>query len=324
MTKEKTWCVYVHISPSIKYYVGITSQRLERRWRKGVGYLHNKYFTRTINKYGWDNFQHEVIASNLTEEEARNFEQILISKLQSNNPQYGYNITSGGECELHSEETKQLLREIKGTPVCQFDLDMNFIKEYPSAKFASDSTGIWASMILGCCHNQIGYKTAGGYIWIFKSNLPNVDFNEYKKRLKHEKMPKPVCQFSLSMEFIAEYESIGQASRITGIPGPDISNALSGKSKQTHGFIWVLKEDLKKISFEEIKRLKAYKKPCCRPIYQFSKNMEFIQEFESRVEAGKSIGVTPQAIGYACNSKTHESHGYLRWFKDDYEREVVV
>lgn len=195
MTKEKTWCVYVHISPSIKYYVGITCQRPESRWRYGKGYEYNTYFTRAINKYGWDNFQHEVIASNLTEEEAKNFEKLLIKKLKSNNQKYGYNLTEGGDgaCGVsrfgednsfygkhHTEESKQLMkahrpdmsgannpfygkhlseeakqkmRDAKSNPVCQFDLDLNFIKEYSSANFAEQCTGIWQSMILGCCHN---------------------------------------------------------------------------------------------------------------------------------------------------------------------------
>ena len=323
MDKEKKWCVYIHTSPSNKYYVGITSQKPERRWRKGVGYIGNVHFTNAINKYGWDNFQHEIIASNINEDEAKNFEQILIAKLQSNNPKYGYNRSSGGESCSHCEETKQLLRELKGNPVCQFDLDLNFIREYPSGKFAAKCTGIWESMILGCANNQTGYKTAGGYVWIFKSDIPNIDFDEYKKRLQHEKLPKPVCQFSLSLEFIAEYESIGQASRITGIQYSDISIAASGKYQQSGGYIWIFKSDLENMSFDEIKAWKTYKRPCCRAVYKFSLDMVLIEEYESRVEAAKSVGVTPQAIGYACNSKTHKSHGFLWWFKDDYEREVA-
>lgn len=320
------WCVYAHISPSNKYYIGITSQKPNERWRNGKGYKGCTYFNNAIQKYGWNNFQHEIIASNLTEQEAKNFEKLLIKKLKSNDERYGYNLTEGGDgaCGLvMSEESKQLLRDARSNPVCQFDLDLNFIKEYSSANLAEQCTGIWQSMILGCCHNKIGYKTAGGYVWIFKADLPNVNFDEYKKLLKHEKLPKPVCQFSLSMEFIAEYESIGHASRITGIASPDISHALSGRCQQSGGYIWILKETLDSMPFEEIKRIKAYKRPCCRAVYQFSLDMNLIQEFESRVEAGKSVGITPQAIGYACNSNTHKSHGYLWWFKDDYEKEVV-
>lgn len=91
------WCVYVHISPSHKYYVGITSKKPEIRWgNNGHGY-NSQYFSRAIQKYGWDNFQHEIIAENLTEYEAKNFEKVLIGKLRSNERQYGYNITKGGD-----------------------------------------------------------------------------------------------------------------------------------------------------------------------------------------------------------------------------------
>lgn len=359
------WCVYAHISPSNKYYIGITSQKPNGRWRNGKGYKSNKYFTNAINKYGWDNFQHEIIANNLTEQEAKNFEKILISKLQSNNSKFGYNITAGGDgaCGVsrygednpfygkhhseetknimrenhydafgennpfygkqHSEDTKQKIREANGKPVCQLDTDMNLLNEYPSAKYASQITNIYPSMILGCCNQLKGYKTAGGYVWVFKSDLSKLDFEEYKKRLNHEKLPKPVCQFSLDMDFIMEYESIGQASKITGISGSDISNAISGKYKQASGYIWVLKEVLENTSFEELKILKAYKKPCCKAVYKFSLDMNLIEEFESVTEAAKSVGVTLQAIRYACNSKTHKSNGYLWWFKDDYEKEVA-
>lgn len=96
--EDNKWTVYVHISPSNKYYVGITSQKyINTRWRNGKGYIKNQYFYRAIQKYGWNNFQHEIVANNLTKEEACNFEKILINKLNSNDYHYGYNISSGGE-----------------------------------------------------------------------------------------------------------------------------------------------------------------------------------------------------------------------------------
>lgn len=91
------WCAYVHISPSNKYYVGVTSKEPKIRWgNNGNGYQ-TQYFSRAIQKYGWDNFQHEIIAENLTEDEAKNFEKVLINKLRSNERDFGYNITEGGD-----------------------------------------------------------------------------------------------------------------------------------------------------------------------------------------------------------------------------------
>ena len=90
------WSVYVHIFPNKKYYVGITSKKPEARWgHNGNNYCGQSYLYNAIKKYGWDNIEHEVIASNITEEEAKNFEMVLIEKLNCQYPN-GYNITAGG------------------------------------------------------------------------------------------------------------------------------------------------------------------------------------------------------------------------------------
>lgn len=103
--------VYIHTNKiNFKRYVGITCQKPERRWRNGDGYKKHKYFWCAIKKYGWDNFEHEIVASCLTEDEAKNFEIILIKELQTNNGAYGYNQTNGGDGVggyIVSEETKR-------------------------------------------------------------------------------------------------------------------------------------------------------------------------------------------------------------------------
>lgn len=47
----KKYCVYKHVSPSNKVYIGITSKNPLRRWENGNGYKNNKYFYRAILKY---------------------------------------------------------------------------------------------------------------------------------------------------------------------------------------------------------------------------------------------------------------------------------
>ena len=46
------FCVYMHISPNNKRYIGLTSRKPEHRWNNGKGYKGNSYFTNAINKYG--------------------------------------------------------------------------------------------------------------------------------------------------------------------------------------------------------------------------------------------------------------------------------
>ena len=71
------YTVYKHISPSNKVYIGITSRKLELRWRKGNGYYNNK-------------------------------EIELIDYYNSTNTLFGYNHDNGGHCSITAtEETKR-------------------------------------------------------------------------------------------------------------------------------------------------------------------------------------------------------------------------
>ena len=120
----KKYIVYMHISPSNKRYIGITSRNINDRWRNGKGYEKQKYFYRAIEKYGWDNFQHIIIAKELTKEVAEWLEIELIKIWNTTNKEKGYNIMEGGDAtnglngklngmygNHHTEETKQKIRE---------------------------------------------------------------------------------------------------------------------------------------------------------------------------------------------------------------------
>ena len=110
---EYNYKVYAHINKTNgKIYVGITCKSLKQRWGNGKGY--NGHFGRAINKYGWDGFEHELIASGLTEKEAKCFEILLIDKLKTQDEEYGYNLTKGGDgtCGYrHSEESKNKMSD---------------------------------------------------------------------------------------------------------------------------------------------------------------------------------------------------------------------
>ena len=64
-----------------KVYIGITKQAPEERWNNGKKYKSSPHFYAAIQKYGWDNFEHNILFQNLTKEEACQKEQKLIQKL---------------------------------------------------------------------------------------------------------------------------------------------------------------------------------------------------------------------------------------------------
>lgn len=115
----KTWIIYEHLFPNGKRYIGITSKRPNQRWENGSGYTetHQSAMYRAIQKYGWDNIQHNILFENLSEEEAKQKEVELIEKFHTfihDTPCCGYNMTKGGEGSLGhvaGENVKRINRQ---------------------------------------------------------------------------------------------------------------------------------------------------------------------------------------------------------------------
>ena len=118
---EDNYCVYIHINKiNNKKYVGITKTSPAKRWGKnGSAYIRDKtsIFGRAIEKYGWENFYHEIFATGLNKECACALEIILIETLRTRNEMYGYNVQPGGQLGnagvVFSEESRAKMREAK-------------------------------------------------------------------------------------------------------------------------------------------------------------------------------------------------------------------
>ncbi len=197
------YTIYRHITPSGKSYVGITRMKyLSQRFKKnGIGYKSCPLFYKAIQKYGWDNIKHEILEQNVTEDKIDEREKYWISYYQSNNRTFGYNIEEGGYCvRTFSPETRKKISDAKKgkslslehrrklsqanlghhnspeaeakriakrvRPVLQFDLNNNFIQEYPSIKQAAENLQIDSSGISKVCKNKL--HQCGGYIWKYK------------------------------------------------------------------------------------------------------------------------------------------------------------
>lgn len=179
------YCVYVHINNADgKKYVGQTCKKPEHRWNNGKGYRYNKHFWNAIQKYGWENFEHEIIASNLTLAEANNFEELLIKELDTLNPKKGYNLVAGGENHSVSDITRERQRESRkknggasyardvngvknprAVKVAQYTKDGCLVKIWDTMTEASKALNLRMSNISRCCQHLYGYKTAGGFVW---------------------------------------------------------------------------------------------------------------------------------------------------------------
>ena len=118
---DKKYIVYKHTNKiNGKVYIGQTSKTLEERsGSNGHLYKHSSLFYAAICKYGWENFEHEILEQDLSSEMANQQEKYYIQLYQSNNDNFGYNLTSGGEQnkELSPISREKMSKMKKGKPL---------------------------------------------------------------------------------------------------------------------------------------------------------------------------------------------------------------
>lgn len=113
MPRKTMYIVYRHTNKiNHKCYIGITTTTMEKRSGKnGRNYVRCSLFWRAIQKYGWENFEHEILTIVDTAAEAYRLEKFFIALFRSNDAKYGYNLSTGGESgnagHIASEETRK-------------------------------------------------------------------------------------------------------------------------------------------------------------------------------------------------------------------------
>ena len=71
------------------------------------------HLSHAIRKYGWDNFQQEILIEDVPEEDLNNLEMSYIKIFDTTNRKKGYNLTAGGEGTTGwkiSDEHKEKIR----------------------------------------------------------------------------------------------------------------------------------------------------------------------------------------------------------------------
>ena len=266
-----TYCVYVHTNKiNGKKYVGQTvhGDRPHKRWDNGNGYLHCPYFYKAIQKYGWDNFEHEVVAKNLTAQEADNLEKLLIEKLNTMCPDKGYNLEPGGtKNKILSEVTKKKISESHiGDKNPMYGVSLNGEKNGMYGKHHTDETkkkiseaisgeknGNYGKQMSDEQKQKISQSKKGKYVgenspWYGKKHT-----DESKKKMsdshkgENSYNAKMVVQMDDDYHIIKIWKCIADAYRALGICRQSIPEVLNGEQQHAGGYRWFyLYDNIKK------------------------------------------------------------------------------
>ena len=281
---EENYTVYKHIFPNNKIYIGITSKRPEIRWNKGKGYKLCPLMNKAIQKYGWKNVKHEILFTGLSKKQAEEKEIQLIKEYKCNNGKYGYNIENGGNCcGTHSEETKRKIgAKSKGNKYC---LGRHISKEHIQKLHEG---------------RMKKYEETGSY-----------GYQGYKHTKEYkEKLSKALTGIKRSEETKKKLSEIAK-KRIGN------KNPMYGKkqTKETREKIGNANRG-RKLSKERIKymRKNAIGK---KKINQYDLDGNFIKQWDSIKEAGRTLNIFPQNIGKVCRGQQKYAKGYLWRYAND-------
>lgn len=249
MTKEKLCGIYcIENLVNHKKYIGL-SQDIKNRFNAHKNALNRNQHTNihlqaAWNMYGEKNFKFTIIEI-CGKDVIKEKEIYYIDIFKTQDRRFGYNKTAGGDGikNLNKECADKISISETLYPVVQLTIDGKFIQEYRNCRLAAESIGAKTENIRNCCNKKHGCKTIGGYIWMYKFDYEQNGCNleDYKC---YKNLYKPVIQYDLNMNFIAEYESIHEADRITGIGYKMISRVCNYQRPHTHGFIFRFKNEL--------------------------------------------------------------------------------
>lgn len=355
--EENNWCVYCHTNKANgKKYIGITNNT-KRRWRSnGIGYKSPIYenrrsvFWNAIQKYGWDNFEHEILQSNLSHEKACELETYYINQFRTFigfDDCNGYNATLGGD----------------GTVGLSGKLNPN----YGNHKLAGENNPMYGVSP----QDRMDDKTYQGWINKQRQNMlgennpmygkthtkearqkisqANIDFikrngghgsgygipksEEHKKKISESKTgvklseetkrkirensanAKEVSMYDKDGIFIQIFCSVREAERVTGIAGTSICAVCNGKGVSAGGYLWRYANDKNNIEPYPKRRKSSTKR--MKRVLQFDLNGRFIQEYQSVEIASKTLKINASCISACCRGITNTASGYIWRYADE-------
>jgi len=223
----------MHKFPNGKVYIGVTSQKLYKRWQHGEGY-HNAKVHEAIFEYGWCNIEHVILYENLTKEDAKKLEIETITKYKSNNSEFGYNVSKGGWKPLMLSSTREKLRQAN-LGKKQSDETKEKRAQKLRGRKRPDTSRLMSERT-GNKNPNYGKKASQ------KTREALLYYSQYRQFGANNPCARIILQFDKDGNFIKEFSSIIEAVNELKLKSNHVTECCQGKYKTAHGFIWKYKE----------------------------------------------------------------------------------
>lgn len=291
----KSFIIYLHKNIlNDKVYIGQTSKSLKERWREeGSGYLRKTKkgfsqpkFAAAILKYGWNNFEHRILAIVFNEQLADRLEKAFIKKYDS--VKNGYNLSSGGNLtHSHSKETKEKIANSNKGKKMSEDAIQKRIEKIKGRQLSEVTKKKISKGNLGKKRKPRSEEYKKKLSKSLKNKFQGKNNPFFGKTHSEEIKKKYFNRKVLCIETNEIFDSIKQAMEKYNFKGrSSISNVCNNKQKTAYGLTWKYLEEKPKKNFSEesIKKIKKAnsKKVVC---------VETGEAFQSAAEVGRKLSL---------------------------------
>jgi group I intron endonuclease len=243
--------IYKITSPTGAVYIGQSIDILRRFANYRL--LRCKTQVRLYNslvKHGAEKHKFDIICT-CDKEDLNEFEIYYIDLFQSFNTERGMNLCSGGLANREvSDETKKKMSESmrgnknpfygkKHSSETLKKMKQKFISESTREKIRASKKNLSLESRLNISEGQKKRAPLSilSRIKMSRSQRGRKHSEETKRKIS-EGNSKRIGQYSLNGEKVGEYNSITDASLLTGIKRTSISGCVNGRAKKTKGFLW--------------------------------------------------------------------------------------
>lgn len=301
------YTVYGHLTPSMKWYFGITKQPPRKRWRNGEGYK-GSYFYNAVKKYGWNNIYHHIVGTGLTKEQACYLEKKLIEEYDTLNRDKGYNRTVGGDqgilgYKFTDEQKRRLSESHKGKSLSE-EQKKKLRGRIPWNKGGHMTPESRAKMSIAQRNRppiseetraKLSAAHSGENHWNYGRHYSK----EFRERLSdaHKGQPSHTRKQVLCIDDGLTYESAAAAEKAYGLGKDCVASVCRGDKATAGGRHFCYTGD----AYVENRHHKRSKSVVC---------VETGVVYESAAAAAKAIGLSSNAVSNAAAGYCRTSGGY--------------
>ncbi len=325
--KYKFYCIYKHVFPDGRVYIGKTSRTPLDRWTQGyksqfevyhaiqsipgnwIDLIDHFYLSNNEKWIKWERKTDFRTTNTFDVAEAHALERKWIKVYDSINPQHGLNGQTGGDYGFRFNE-KSKERNRNAQPDRNGEKNAFYGKKHSKtvkiklSEYAKDRAARGDINFKGQHHTEATKQILREKALARYANGKHPSLGRRRsleERLQFaEQQKKPITQYSLNGDKIHTFPSVQDAAKAIGASVSSLSQCALMRTKESCGFIW---------RYVDYDRLPSSQMPekthaLSKSVHQYDKNGNYIRSFDSISEAAKAISRTTTSLCTALKNGT--------------------